>query len=99
MMILKKLKQQISSNYQFPIISEHLGASRYGGRNMHSIEPVTPLRTFGNVRNNGLITNLLNWLCLLGACMVDAAGIHPLLFGDLPPQCAALNRTSISCRN
>jgi alpha-galactosidase len=28
--------------------------------------------------------------------MVDAAGIHPCYVGDLPPQCAALNRTNIS---
>jgi alpha-galactosidase len=92
---IEKLKQQLSSNYQFPIISEH-GASRYAVEIMNAIETGTPLRTFGNVKNNGLITNLLNGCVVEVPCMVDAAGIHPCYVGDLPPQCAALNRTNIS---
>ncbi len=92
---LEKLKQQLDSNYQFPIITEH-GASRYAVEIMHAIETGTPLRTFGNVKNNGLITNLLNGCVVEVPCMVDAAGIHPCYVGDLPPQCAALNRTNIS---
>jgi alpha-galactosidase len=29
-------------------------------------------------------------------CLVDETGIQPIFVGDLPPQCAALNRTNIS---
>jgi alpha-galactosidase len=29
-------------------------------------------------------------------CLVDASGVTPCYVGDLPPQCAALNRTNIN---
>ncbi len=49
-----------------------------------------------NVRNEGLITNLLRGCCVEVPCLVDKGGIHPFYIGDLPPQCAALNRTNIN---
>ena len=43
-----------------------------------------------------LITNLLRGCCVEVPCFVDKSGIHPCYVGDLPPQCAALNRTNIN---
>jgi alpha-galactosidase len=34
--------------------------------------------------------------CVEVPCLVDKRGIHPCYVGDLPPQCAALNRTNIN---
>lgn len=48
------------------------------------------------MENKGLITNLPDGCCVEVPCLVDKAGIHPCYVGDLPPQCAALNRTNIN---
>ena len=46
--------------------------------------------------NTGLITNLPTKACVEVPCLVDASGITPCYVGDLPEQCAALNRTNIN---
>ncbi|GAI75390.1 unnamed protein product, partial [marine sediment metagenome] len=66
---------------------------------IHSIETGIPSRINGNVKNNGLITNLLEGCCVEVPCLVDKEGIHPCYVGDLPPQCAALNRTNINLQD
>jgi len=43
----------------------------------------------------GLITNLLEGCCVEVPCLVDKEGIHPCHIGDLPSQCATLNRANI----
>ncbi len=40
--------------------------------------------------------NLLRGCCVEVPCLIDKSGIHPCYIGDLPPQCAALNRTNIN---
>ena len=45
---------------------------------------------------NRLITNLPTKACVEVPCLVDASGITPCYVGDLPEQCAALNRTNIN---
>jgi alpha-galactosidase len=57
-----------------------------------AIETNTPTRINANVRNTGLITNLPTDSCVEVPCLVDNLGIHPCYVGDLPPQCAAVNR-------
>jgi alpha-galactosidase len=54
-----------------------------------------PYRFNGNVLNTGLITNLPQGACVEVPCLVDNMGIHPCYVGDLPPQCASLNRSRI----
>jgi alpha-galactosidase len=44
------------------------------------------------VANDGLITNLPSGLAVEVPTVLDALGAHPMKVGDLPPQCAALNR-------
>ena len=63
---------------------------------INSIETGKPTRIFGNVKNNGLITNLLEGSVVEVPCMVDKGGIHPCYVGALPPQCASLNRMNIN---
>ncbi len=89
---VEELKQQLSTGQKFPI--SHSG--EYGSIIIHSIETGIPSRINGNVKNNGLITNLLEGCCVEVPCLVDKEGIHPCYVGDLPPQCAALNRTNIN---
>lgn len=55
-----------------------------------------PYMINGNVLNTGLITNLPNGCCVEVPCVVDKNGVTPTFVGDLPPQCAALNRTNIN---
>ena len=51
---------------------------------------------YGNVRNDGLITNLPAGACVEVPCLVDRNGVQPTIVGDLPPQLAALNRTFLN---
>lgn len=49
-----------------------------------------------NVENKGLITNLPDGCTVELPCIVDSNGIQPTHVGDLPPQCAATCRASVS---
>jgi alpha-galactosidase len=55
-----------------------------------------PYRFNGNVLNTGLVTNLPQGACVEVPCLVDNVGVHPCYVGDLPPQCASLNRNRIA---
>jgi len=86
------LRRLLSSDQELPIQRSR----EYCSYILHSMETDTPLRINANVKNNGLITNLLQGCCVEVPCLVDKRGIHPCYVGDLPPQCAALNRTNIN---
>ena len=88
----KKLEQLIRTNYKFPI--DHSG--EFGSIIIHSLETGKPSVIYGDVKNNGLITNLSQGCCAEVPCLVDKEGIHPCYVGDLPPQLAALNQTNIN---
>jgi alpha-galactosidase len=45
-----------------------------------------------NTANTGLITNLPAGAPVEVPCVIDAVGARPVHVGELPPQCAALNR-------
>jgi alpha-galactosidase len=49
----------------------------------------------GNVPNDGLIDNLPRDACVEVPVFVDKGGLHPVHVGPLPPQCVALNHTSV----
>ena len=55
-----------------------------------------PFRFNGNVMNEGLITNLPHRCCVELPCIADGEGVHPGYVGELPPQCAAINRSNIA---
>lgn len=58
-----------------------------------AMETNIPYRFNGNVSNTDLIANLPDSICVEVPCLADNGGIHPCYVGDLPPQCAALNRS------
>ncbi|HEY6739855.1 MAG TPA: alpha-glucosidase/alpha-galactosidase [Actinopolymorphaceae bacterium] len=68
----------------------------YGATIVHSMETDTKAVVYGNVPNRGIITNLPQGCCVEVPCLVDRNGIQPTVIGDLPPQCAAINRTNIN---
>jgi len=49
----------------------------------------------GNIRNDGLITNLPDGCCVEVPIFVDGVGLHPTRVGNLPAQCAALNMSNV----
>ena len=68
----------------------------YGAMIVNAMETGIPTIIYGNVPNTALIDNLPEGCCVEVACLVDRNGIQPTRFGDLPPQCAALNQTNIN---
>ena len=68
----------------------------YGSYIIEACETGKPFIFNGNIRNNGMIANLPADCCAEGPVCADATGLHPMLAGDLPPQCAALNLTNIN---
>ena len=73
----------------------HERTHEYASYIMEAMETNKPYKIGGNVLNNGLITNLPRNACVEVPCLVDASGVTPCYIGDLPEQCAALNRTNI----
>jgi alpha-galactosidase len=74
----------------------HERTHEYASYIMEAMETNLPYKIGGNVLNNGLITNLPKEACVEVPCLVDTSGVTPCYVGDLPPQCAALNRTNIN---
>jgi alpha-galactosidase len=71
-------------------------ATEYAPQVIHSIVTGTPRRIFANVANRGLVTNLPDGFAVEVPTTVDGAGARPETVGDLPPQCAAVNRPYVS---
>ncbi len=75
---------------------EHKISGEYGAYIMNAMETDAPYSIGGSVLNTGIITNLPAKACVEVPCMVDRNGVQPVHVGDLPEQCAALNRTNIN---
>jgi alpha-galactosidase len=78
------------------LLAELKTSLEYGAWIVNAMESGTPTVIYGNVMNNGLIDNLSPDACVEVACLVDRNGIQPTRFGNLPPQCAAVNETNIN---
>ena len=74
----------------------HTRSHEYGSYIMEAIETNVPYRIGGNVLNQGLITNLPAKAVVEVPCLVDRNGVQGCFVGELPEQCAALNRTNIN---
>jgi alpha-galactosidase len=72
------------------------GSMEYAPQIIHSMVTGGPRVVYGNVVNRGLIGNLPEGCVVEVPCLVDAQGVQPTAVGDLPPQCAALNRSFVS---
>ena len=88
----KKRGHELTQN---PLLS-HKRTHEYASYIMEAMETGIPTQIGGNVLNNGLITNLPRNACVEVPCLVDRNGVQPTYVGDLPEQCAALNRTNIN---
>ena len=78
---------------------EHIKSNEFAAGIINAVVNNVPYKMHGNVLNKGLITNLPQDCCVEVACLVDREGIHPTYVGDLPEQCAAINRTNINVQN
>ena len=74
----------------------HSRTQEYGSYILEAMETNKPVKFGGNVLNTGLITNLPAKASVEVACVADRSGVAPVFVGDLPEQCAALNRTNIN---
>ena len=88
----KKMREELVTNQQLT----HEKSREFASFIINAMENDIPYRVHGNVMNNGLITNLPHNACVEVPCLVDRAGIHPCYVGELPEQCAAINRTNIN---
>ena len=71
-------------------------SQEYASLIIHSMLTGQERVIYGNVRNDGLITNLPRGACVEVPCLVDRNGVQPTVVGELPPQLAALNRTFLN---
>jgi alpha-galactosidase len=74
----------------------HERTHEYASYLMEAVITNRPYRIGGNVMNDGIVTNLPRQACVEVPCLVDGGGVQPCVVGDLPPQCAALNLTSVN---
>ncbi|OKP84399.1 alpha-glucosidase/alpha-galactosidase [Paenibacillus sp. P32E] len=88
----KQMRAELVNNTSL----HHERSQEYASYILEAIETNVPFKIGGNVLNTGLITNLPREACVEVPCLVDASGVAPTYVGDLPPQCAALNRTNIN---
>lgn len=88
----KEQREELVHNKQLT----HKRSSEYASYIMEAMETNIPAKIGGNVLNTGLITNLPRNAVVEVPCMVDMSGICPTYIGDLPEQCAAMNRTNIN---
>ena len=71
-------------------------SKEYGSYIIEAIENKKSFKFNGNIRNNGMISNLPNDCCVEGPMYADRTGLHRTVVGNLPSQCAALNLTNIN---
>jgi len=70
-------------------------SAEYCSHIIEARETGTIFRLNGNIRNDGFITNLPDGCCVEVPVFVDRNGLQPIVIGNLPPQCAALNMTNV----
>ena len=78
---------------------EHVKSKEFACGIVNALVNNIPYEIHGNVLNKNYITNLPYDACVEVKCVVDSTGVHPTVFGDLPEQCAAVNRTNINVQN
>jgi alpha-galactosidase len=87
-----RVREQLAGAQRLEIRSE---ATEYAPQVIHSIETGTVRVISANVANRDLIANLPDAFAVEVPTLLDALGAHPIRVGDLPPQCAAVNRSYI----
>jgi alpha-galactosidase len=85
----QRVRAELADSRPLPIDT---GSTEYAPQVIHSLETGHTRVISANVVNQGLITNLPDGVAVEVPTTLDALGAHPMRVGDLPPQCAALNR-------
>jgi alpha-galactosidase len=88
--------KQTSDDYRKADRIEVKQSKEYASSIVNSVWTGEPSVIYGNLRNNGVITNLPNNAAVEVPCLVDDNGLQPTFIGDLPPQLTALIRTNIN---
>ncbi|GMA63849.1 alpha-glucosidase/alpha-galactosidase [Alicyclobacillus fastidiosus] len=88
----KSMRDELVQNKQL----SHQRTHEYASYIMEAMETNVPFKIGANVMNTGLIPNLPREACVEVPCLVDSSGVTPTYVGNLPAQCAALNRTNIN---
>ncbi len=70
-------------------------SAEYCSHIIEALETGAVFRFNGNVRNDGYISNLPSGCCVEVPIYADRTGLHPVVVGNLPVQCAALNLTNV----
>ncbi|MBX7450669.1 alpha-glucosidase/alpha-galactosidase [Mycolicibacterium sp. 3033] len=86
----RRLRAELADTDTLPIDTK---STEYAPQVIHSLETGTPRVISANVVNAGLISNLPDGLAVEVPTLLDSLGAHPMAVGDLPAQCAALNRS------
>ena len=91
------ISEKFNNTDIFQVESRKLGnrSAEYCSYIIEARETNKVFRLNGNVRNDGLITNLPDGCCVEVPIFVDGVGLHPTVVGNLPAQCAALNMTNV----
>lgn len=87
-----KMKQDLVHNKDI----QHEKTHEFASYIIKAMETDTPFRVHGNVLNNGLIKNLPDNACVEVPCLIDRNGVNPCYVGELPEQCAAIDRLHIN---
>ena len=88
--------KQTSEDYKKADRIEVKQSKEYASSIVNSVWTGEPSVIYGNLRNNGVISNLPNNAAVEVPCLVDDNGLQPTFIGDLPPQLTALIRTNIN---
>jgi alpha-galactosidase len=83
------VREQLAGSERLEVRSE---ATEYAPQVIHSLETGTQRVISANVANLGLIDNLPARFAVEVPTLLDGLGAHPVHVGELPPQCAAVNR-------
>ena len=86
------MKAQFEGDDKIEVHRSH----EYGSLIIHSLETGVPRVVYGNVANEGLITNLPQGCNVELPVLVDKSGLQPTRIGALPPQLAAMMQTNIN---
>lgn len=68
----------------------------YASYIIEAMETDIPAMIYGNVRNTGLVTNLMQDGVVEVRCLVNRDGVQPTYFGALPTQLAALDNVHMA---
>jgi len=88
----ERRKRILEGTEKIDLVRSH----EYASNIVEAIALNRPCIVHGNVLNENLIDNLPQGGCVEVPCYVDGTGIHPLKFGPLPEQVAALCRSNMA---